>query len=91
MLVLINGRVLCQLNIKINNDQLDVFVCCDLSQDMTFMEAILGIQHSNRFYKLLYRRPLLLAVTSDYSTLGILFIHIRGHCYILLVDIVTQC
>ena len=72
ILILINGHVLCQLNINLSRDQLDVTVCCELTEDISFMEAILGIQHSNRFYKLVYRRPLLLAVTSDHSTLGIL-------------------
>lgn len=84
MLVLINGHVLCQLNINLSRDQLDITVCCELTEDISFIEAILGIQHSNSFYKLLYRRPLLLAITSDHSTLGILVTHVRGHGYIVL-------
>ena len=61
------------------------------------MEAILGIQHSNRFYNLIYRHPLLLAVTGDCSTLGILVTHTMvlvthtmEHIYIILGDTVTH-
>lgn len=75
VLVLINGHTLCQLSINLSHNQLNITVCCDLSEDMGFMEAILGIQHSSRFYNLIYRHPLLLAVTGDYSTLGILVTH----------------
>ena len=70
VLPLINGYILGQLNISFSRNQLDFVICCNLSDDMSFMEAILGIQHSNTFYKLTYRSPLLLAVTGDYSTLG---------------------
>lgn len=74
VLVLINGHILCHLNINMSHNQFDITICCDLSMDMGFMEAILGIRFSKQFYKLIYRHPLLLAVTSDSSTLGILFI-----------------
>ena len=70
LLALINEHLLCQLNINFSRNQLDLIICCNLSDDMSFMEAILGIQHGNAFYKLTYCPPLLLAVTSDYSTLG---------------------
>ena len=71
VLALINEHVLCQLNINISRNQMDINVICDLSEDMGFLEAILGIQHDKRFYQLSYRCPLLMAVTGDYSTLGI--------------------
>jgi len=75
VLALINGHILCQLSVNLTHHQLDITLCCDLGEDMGFMEAILGIQHSSRFYNLIYRHPLLLAVTTDYSTLGILVTH----------------
>lgn len=70
VLALINEHLLYQLNINFSRNQLDLTICCNLSDDMSFMEAILGIQHGSTFCKLTHRPPLLLAVTGDYSTLG---------------------
>ena len=72
VLALINGHMLCQLNINLSHSQLELTVCCNLGDDMSFTEAILGIHHSDMFYKLTYRHPLLLAVNSDHDTLSIL-------------------